>query len=76
MGRQAIADVFAGLMQGTQGELRIQEVIVKGDMANLLGIWELKGATNDRGRYIEVWRRGNGEWLIHRDIFNSSVPKE
>ena len=29
----------------------------------------------DRGKYLVVWKRGaDGNWRLHRDIFNSSLP--
>jgi uncharacterized protein (TIGR02246 family) len=32
------------------------------------------GAELDRGKYIVIWKRVDGEWKLHRDIFNSSMP--
>jgi hypothetical protein len=28
----------------------------------------------DQGKYIVIWKREKGQWKLHRDIFNSSVP--
>jgi uncharacterized protein (TIGR02246 family) len=28
----------------------------------------------DRGKYMVVWRNEDGQWKLHRDIWNSSVP--
>ena len=27
-----------------------------------------------RGKYMIIWRREEGQWKLHRDIFNSSMP--
>lgn len=32
------------------------------------------GEIADRGKYVVIWRHENGEWKLHRDIFNSNVP--
>ena len=32
------------------------------------------GKEIDHGKYMELWRLEKGEWKLHRDIFNSSVP--
>ncbi len=29
----------------------------------------------DRGKYLVVWRNEDGQWKLHRDVWNSSVPK-
>jgi hypothetical protein len=32
------------------------------------------GKTVETGKYIEVWRRINGKWLMVRDIWNDDAP--
>ena len=29
----------------------------------------------DRGKYLVVWRNEDGQWRLHRDVWNSSVAK-
>ena len=29
----------------------------------------------DRGKYLVVWRNEDGQWKLHRDVWNSSVAK-
>lgn len=29
----------------------------------------------DRGKYVVVWKREDGRWKRHRDIFNSDAPR-
>jgi ketosteroid isomerase-like protein len=28
----------------------------------------------DKGKYIVIWKQEDGQWKLHRDIFNSSMP--
>lgn len=30
----------------------------------------------DHGKYIVIWKNVAGEWKLHRDIFNSSIPAQ
>ena len=32
------------------------------------------GQALDAGKFIVVWKREAGQWKLHRDIFNSSMP--
>jgi len=48
-----------------------------GDTAVEVGSYELLGATNnvlDRGKYVVIWRQETGQWKLHRDIWNTSIP--
>jgi uncharacterized protein (TIGR02246 family) len=48
-----------------------------GDIAYEVGKYTLSGTAaepNDHGKYIVVWRKVDGHWKLHRDIFNSNVP--
>lgn len=31
-------------------------------------------AVADKGKYIVIWKKKKGDWKLHRDIFNSSMP--
>lgn len=33
-----------------------------------------KGSTIDKGKYIAIWRKVNGDWKMYSDIFNTSLP--
>jgi len=28
----------------------------------------------DKGKYIVIWKKVDGEWKYYRDIFNSDLP--
>ncbi len=76
-GRTAIAEFWAGFMTGVKGELEVREVMVQGRLAYMIGVYKIHGETGDvldRGKYIEVWKRGEGKWQLHRDIWNTSLP--
>jgi ketosteroid isomerase-like protein len=32
------------------------------------------GQLMDEGKYIVIWKQEVGQWKLHRDIFNSSLP--
>jgi uncharacterized protein (TIGR02246 family) len=52
------------------------ETVIDGQLAYVAGryrMWTDDGDLVDRGKYIEIWRAVNGEWLIHRDMYNSSI---
>jgi ketosteroid isomerase-like protein len=43
------------------------------------GSYEMKLGKNpviDRGKYIVVWEKRNGEWKLYRDIGSTSMPAE
>lgn len=76
-GREAIQEYWGPFIEGVQGELEIQEVFVQGNLANVIGTYiiDVDGEVVDRGKYIEVWKRTNGQWQLHRDIWNTSFPQ-
>jgi uncharacterized protein (TIGR02246 family) len=80
-GKQAIQTVFQGLMDmGIKGAtLESVEVEAHGDTAIEVGTYTLQGDGGqvlDRGKYIVIWKREEGQWRLHRDIFNSSQPAQ
>jgi uncharacterized protein (TIGR02246 family) len=77
-GRESIMEFWAPFITTIDGKLDIKEAHVHGDLAVMIGTFELtdsEGNPVDRGKYIEVWKRGDGKWEIYRDIWNSSGPK-
>lgn len=78
-GRDAIAATNAAFF--TTGDFKIDiealETVVDGQLAYVAGryrMWTGDGTLVDHGKYIEIWRAVDGEWLISRDIYNSSMP--
>jgi ketosteroid isomerase-like protein len=59
--------------------LEIQELEQHGDTVIDVGLYTLKSADDavlDQGKYIVVWKNEDGNWKIHRDIFNSSLAPQ
>jgi uncharacterized protein (TIGR02246 family) len=77
-GQEAIQAFWQGAMgMGIQSaQLEIVEVEGHGDTAIEVSRYTLGagGQVLDRGKYIVVWKREGGQWKLHRDIFNSSMP--
>jgi uncharacterized protein (TIGR02246 family) len=78
-GRDAIAKLWKGAMDsGVKGvKLTVVEVEARGDTAHEVGTYALVGEGGkalDNGKYIVIWKREGGQWKIHRDIWNTSLP--
>ncbi|HEY7683975.1 MAG TPA: SgcJ/EcaC family oxidoreductase [Gemmatimonadales bacterium] len=83
VGRAAIRDFIASDiaaskaagLTNTGGD--VTDVGVAGDMAWITGTFVVtaaSGATVDKGKYVTIYRRANGKWLIIRDTWNSDMP--
>ena len=49
------------------------------DTAVEVGKYTLSGEDDqvlDQGKYIVIWRQEDGQWKLHRDIFNTSIPAQ
>jgi len=60
-----------------EAQLEIVEVEGHGDTAIEVSTFILKdagGQALDKGKYIVIWKQEAGQWKLHRDIFNSSMP--
>ena len=54
-----------------------EELGVSGDLAwesNTFTVTDKAGKTLDNGKYVTLFERRNGKWLIIRDIWNSDGP--
>jgi uncharacterized protein (TIGR02246 family) len=78
-GRQAIQGFWQALFDMGIQEVSLESVEVDGhgETAIEVGKYALKGEGGqelDAGKYIVIWKREDGQWKLHRDIFNSSMP--
>jgi ketosteroid isomerase-like protein len=76
-GRDAVlATVQEMFASGLGIELEDLEIKVENDLGYKAGRYRLlseDGTLVDRGKYIEIWTKVKGTWVLHRDIWNSSV---
>lgn len=78
-GRTAIAaQIEAGRdAGGVQVNISVTEAESVGDMAYGGGTYEILGEDGspiDHGKWLNVSKRVNGEWLIQCDIWNTNMP--
>ncbi len=77
-GRDAIRATNKEMLaeEGIGMELEDLEINIVGDLGYKAGRYRMyskDGGLLDRGKYIEIWKKTDGTWLIHRDMWNSSV---
>jgi uncharacterized protein (TIGR02246 family) len=74
-GRSAIAAAWQKTINSGVKDLSLQtaEVESAGDLACETGIVRLvsRDGRSTQGRYVVVWKREDGQWKLHRDIWNS-----
>ncbi|HVS04188.1 MAG TPA: nuclear transport factor 2 family protein [Thermoanaerobaculia bacterium] len=77
-GLDAVRQTFGGWIEaGLKGDLATVETVVVGDLGYRLGTFTVlgdDGSEIDRGKFIEIWRQIDGEWVITEDIWNSDLP--
>jgi uncharacterized protein (TIGR02246 family) len=83
IGRDAIRKFWRATVQIPDLSLTFEpqriDVSVSGDLAVDRGTYRLRGKPNgqqldDKGKYIEVWRKIGDEWKVAANIFNSDNP--
>ena len=78
-GRTAIEAVFK--FTGGRGhslEFQTHELEILGTTALEIGEYirrQRDGSTLDHGKYMVIWKRVADDWLIHRDMFNTDLPR-
>ncbi|GAC1564345.1 MAG: hypothetical protein NVS2B7_38280 [Herpetosiphon sp.] len=76
-GKAAIQQVWEGAFAAglKVARLETKEVESFDDTAYEVGHYTLEaagGQVADRGKYIVIWKRREGHWRLHRDIWNSN----
>jgi ketosteroid isomerase-like protein len=75
----SIPGFWGGFMRMGVKDVKLVTDDVEGNAEQLVetGRYEIFGDGNkqlDNGKYIVAWKSVNGEWKMHRDIFNSDMP--
>ncbi len=79
VGRQAIANTFQSFMNSGVKEIKLEALEVEGygDSASEVGRYMLEdidGKVLDEGKFVVIWKKEAGQWRLHRDIINTSMP--
>lgn len=77
-GRQGVQAFWQAVMDMGIKEVKLEtdEVEDHGDTAIEVSTFALMGEGGqvlDKGKYIVIWKHEEGQWKLHRDIFNSSL---
>ena len=78
-GRAAIEAMWRGLYSLPVKEIQLEtkEVVGHEDDACEVGRYRLignDGSIFEAGKYVVIWRRGEGGWKLYRDIWNADAP--
>lgn len=78
-GTAAIQGFWQGAMEMGIKAVKLEgvELEIHGETAVEVGKYTLGaegGQTLDQGKYVVVWKNDGGDWRLHRDIWNSSMP--
>lgn len=76
-GREAIRQFWQSVIDSGATGFTLTTIEVRGwdDEAYEVGTYTMSGndgGTIDAGKYIVIWSRVNGQWKLHRDIWNST----
>ena len=78
-GREAIQAYWQAALdeaEGVTSTIESKEIHVLGDAAIEVGSYmdtNTDGSHRDHGKFIAVWTKVDGKWMLARDIFNSSM---
>lgn len=78
-GRQAIQETYQAFMDMGIKEIKLEALEVEGygDTAYEVGRYILEaegGKVLDKGKFVVIWKYEEGQWKLHRDIINTSMP--
>jgi len=78
-GKQALQAAFQAFMDMGIKAIKLETIEAEGygDTASEVGKYTLEGEGGlvlDQGKYIVIWKQKAGQWKLHRDIINTSMP--
>ena len=79
IGRSAIAGMISQYLKYGIKKFHDETTALYGNEDNLIEegnyfMGDGKGNTIDKGKYMDVWRKVDGDWKIYSEIFNTSIP--
>ena len=80
-GSKAIQDFWQMVMDMgvKRAQLSTVQVEREGETAVEMGQYKLSGVDSqplDEGKYIVVWKKQNGDWKLHKDIWNTNLSPQ
>ena len=80
-GTQAIQDFWQAVMDMGIKSAKLETIEVEGmgKTAYEVGNYQLFAEGDqmlDQGKYIVIWKQVDGEWKLHRDVWNTSMPPQ
>ena len=77
-GHDYVKQTFGGMIAaGLTGKLKTIEATAAGGVGYHAGTYTLygpDGSLADQGKFVEAWKKIDGQWKIAHDIFNSDLP--
>lgn len=78
-GRAAITSALSGIIKAGITGIKLTSKEIWGDENAITeeGSFELTikdGTVVDNGKYLVLWKKEDGKWKLHRDMFSSNVP--
>lgn len=80
-GKENIRDMWNAMLEPGPMDLRVKTVTAEafGNTAIEEGMYKIHapdGQVVDDGKYIVIWKKVEGKWRLHQDIFNSNRPAQ
>ena len=78
-GQEAVRTIWSRAVASAKAEatVTVDETVIIGDYAYKTGsfVYTLpNGVVVERGKFLEIWKRTDEGWRIHRDMFSSNLP--
>ncbi len=77
-GQAAIEDFWMEFLASGNdpGVAKVTDVYAHGDVGYEVGTYAVTdpGGAIDEGKYVRIWRHGDGKWQLHHVIWNSDLP--
>lgn len=78
-GRAAIISAVSGIFKAGITGIKLTSKEIWGDENSIMeeGAFALNikdGTVIEKGKYLVLWKKEDGKWKLHRDMFNSDLP--
>ena len=79
VGRNAIQTMSHQTISAGVSEIKLHTIEMWGDENGIteegtLEVYVKGGKLVDKGKYLVLWKKEDGMWKLHRDLFNSDMP--